>query len=230
MNTEILTDEDLFMQNYDQMPEERKKKIDRFKFHKDQRLSLGAGILLKKGLDDLGLEDEKIAYSKNGKPFIQDKSDVFFNISHSESMAVCAFSDRPVGVDIEKSVDFDELMVTQIFNSGEVKQSLSKYKDKSAGYTFLWTVKESFVKYLGIGLELSPKNICVDIGSEICVSCKGIDCANLHFYTIETGNYVLTVCSEYESFTDRVEWINKFSCRKRGSWSWRRKPCVRYIL
>ncbi len=183
MDTELLTDEDVFTRKYAEMPEERRNKIDRFKFHKDKRLSLAAGILLKKGLDDLGLSGEKIAVSKNGKPFIQD-SDVFFNLSHSGSMAVCAFSDRPVGVDIEERTDFDELLVRIIFNMSETEQSLSKYKDSSTGYTFLWTVKESFIKYLGTGLEIDPKTIFVDIAPEISVSCKGFDCSYLHFHSV----------------------------------------------
>ena len=205
LNTDILTDEDMFMQKYLEMSEERKKKIDSFRFHKDKRLSLGAGILLKKGFDNLGLTDKIIIRSKNGKPFVQDRNDVFFNISHSGSMAVCAFSDRPVGVDIEECKHFDDALVERLYNSSEKLQVLSKYKDSSVGYTFLWTVKESFIKYLGIGLSLDPKTICVDIDNEISVSCKGIDCSELHFSTIETESYFLTVCSEYESLTDYIE-------------------------
>jgi hypothetical protein len=44
--------------------------------------------------------DEKIHFTTNGKPYLQD-SFLHFNISHSEQYWVAAFSLSPIGIDIE---------------------------------------------------------------------------------------------------------------------------------
>ena len=56
IRTDILSDTELFRQWYEVMPQDRRKKIDSFRFDKDKRLSLGAGILLFNGLRRYGAE------------------------------------------------------------------------------------------------------------------------------------------------------------------------------
>ena len=44
----------------------------------------------------------RFARGGKGKPFVAEREDVFFNISHSGVYVVCAVSDGEIGVDIEK--------------------------------------------------------------------------------------------------------------------------------
>lgn len=51
----------------------------------------------------IDIAKQNFTYTEHGKPYLPDYSDVHFNISHSEKYVVCAVSDKPVGVDIQKN-------------------------------------------------------------------------------------------------------------------------------
>ena len=55
MDVGELEDEACFWRNYSSVSPARRAKIDSFRFMKDKRLSLGAGMLLARGLSDHGL-------------------------------------------------------------------------------------------------------------------------------------------------------------------------------
>ena len=52
-----------------EIPEERKQRIVRFQQEKDRKQSLGAGLLLKKCLEEYGLDIKDIYYQGNGIPW-----------------------------------------------------------------------------------------------------------------------------------------------------------------
>ena len=88
MNVDILSDEKIFQYYYEKLSDFRKEKIDAFRFEKDKKLSLGAGILLNNALSNEGLSDNNVYLDKNKKPFIFGRNDIFFNISHSGTLVV----------------------------------------------------------------------------------------------------------------------------------------------
>ena len=49
-----------------------------------------------------GKEAPNVFKDKNGKPYFDSKPDIHFSISHSGDYAMCAFSDNPIGADIQK--------------------------------------------------------------------------------------------------------------------------------
>ncbi len=98
LDTSVLEDEATFDMYYVMMPEYRRKKIDKKIFEKDKRLSLGAGILLHRALEDFLIRSQKhslhdefhIELGPDGKPFIPEIQDSFrFNLSHSGTKAIC---------------------------------------------------------------------------------------------------------------------------------------------
>lgn len=88
----------------------------------------------------------------NGKPVFSRYPDHCFNLSHSGGMALCALSDRPVGVDIEivrpRSTEFP----AYVFKGEEYERYMALGGDWEAFYA-LWTEKESILKYTGEGLR-----------------------------------------------------------------------------
>ena len=78
--------------------EERREKILRYRFEKDRRLSLGAGLLAAYALREAGAEDLALQTGEYGKPELLFYPNIRFNLSHSGTLAVCAVSDRPVVV------------------------------------------------------------------------------------------------------------------------------------
>ena len=69
-----------------------------------KRLSLGAGVLLERGLREYNICecDVKIKTGENGKPYLEEYPEIHFNLSHSGNMVFAVFSDREVGCDIEE--------------------------------------------------------------------------------------------------------------------------------
>ena len=97
IEVDFLKDREAFDFWYSQMPPYRKEKIDRMKVENAKLLSLGAGILLNRGLKEYGIQGASVFYGENNKPYIEGADSLYFNLSHSGSMAVCAFSDAEVG-------------------------------------------------------------------------------------------------------------------------------------
>ena len=249
LDTDILKDSNIYSLYYRQMPEDRREKIDRFRFDKDRRLSLGAGILLKLALDQAGMslarpdgviddsstrgsrrKTVKLSFSEQGKPFIKDREDIFFNLSHSGQLAACALSDKPVGIDIEGRQTFKESLIQRVFAAEELELAKGTggqpgiSKDKFC--TLLWTVKESLMKYFGKGLSMDPAGIRV-------ISCEkmndsywnwkiaGYEDLHVRSWSIRRtvintttppesrlpDYYQLSICSEYREFDAEPEWI-----------------------
>ena len=207
LDTHWLESSTVFDKWYKIMPTERRQKIDSFYFSKDKRLSLGVGILLHKGFLHEGITNTELSYGENGKPFLANKQDVYFNLSHSENMVICAFSDMPVGVDIEAYRHFDDELANFVYHKSELEHIHNNSDDADAGFTRLWTIKESVMKYFGTGLSLEPKEICIDMQNGISAFCKKYNCRNIYFTEYNSGEYYMTVCSEYKFFSNRLEWI-----------------------
>ncbi len=197
LNADSLIDKNSFDRWYPKLPLERRKRIDAIKVDSAKRLCLGAGILLHTAMADLGMTDYRIGTGEHGKPYLiwadgdssaknASKADatnmknIFFNISHSGSMAVLALSGSEVGVDIEEVRHFKDNLVNYTFNEDEIElaakmsacmnietniNSQSKDERNEPGhncdpvFTRLWTMKESVMKYTGTGIAMGTKNI-----------------------------------------------------------------------
>ncbi len=205
MNIDLLEDQAQFDLWYDKMPDFRKRKIDALKPHRSKLLSLGAGMLLDKAMKDCGFDDYEIELMENEKPHIKGRGDVFFNISHSGEMVVLGISDKEIGVDVEKVKHFKESLINYVFMPQDqdlAKELMISESDMDKVYTRLWTVKESIMKYSGMGISLSPKNILLRLeNGKIKASSAACDCEALNLLPYEIDDYQITICSEYEDFT-----------------------------
>ena len=83
--------------------EHRKRKAEAFRFEKDRRLCLLAGMLLDQLLEAYGLRECDMTYIENeyGKPLFAQHPELHFSLAHSEHMAAAALSTVPVGIDVE---------------------------------------------------------------------------------------------------------------------------------
>ena len=106
--------------------------------------------LLKKVLSHYGITDE-IVYNDYGKPYLKNK-EIYFNISHSFAYTVLVIADSNVGVDIEK-ITMRENVIDKMCTKEEKK--LIKTKED---FTKMSVKKESYLKYLGIGMSYGLKN------------------------------------------------------------------------
>lgn len=140
--------------------EQRRDYALRFKFQQDQKLALSVYLLLKQGLNkEYGILDNPIfEFEESGKPFIPSYPDVFFSMSHSKTVALCAISDRPIGADIEivRTVSPDLMKYTM--NDDELS-FIMNHNEPDLAFFYLWTQKEALLKLSGRGITFELKNI-----------------------------------------------------------------------
>lgn len=126
------------------------------KKERSHRLSKLGRELLYYGLTELyGLEGEKEPIGKTpyGKPYLVHHPEIHYNISHSGSVAVCAFAPFPVGVDIQEKVPSAAEKIAGRFFSAEEVQEIQKSEDPERVFFRIWTREESFAKWDGRGLS-----------------------------------------------------------------------------
>ena len=149
----------LFHRFYMQMPASRREKIDRIRFAEGKQLSLGAGALLNLALRSAGIEGPSANFAEgpHGKPFLRDRPDIFFSLSHSGRRVLCVLSDLVCGGDVEQIGRGSPALARRFFTDEE---SAALAAEASAGgeeafqrlFARIWTRKESLLKATGDGL------------------------------------------------------------------------------
>ncbi|OEG16257.1 hypothetical protein BCR23_05050 [Enterococcus quebecensis] len=189
---------------------ERKKQIDSLKFKEDKKRSLIAEILILNALVcDFSFltSDIKFLKTEYGKPYL-DGSRLQFNISHSGNYVICGVSNGCLGVDIEEYGDCHKELI-HYFHPEEILEynKLNSFQQKKYFYDF-WSLKESYVKYLGLGLsynldsfylikEKERYSVIREDGEETSVKLEILNIDN---------QYACSICYEAE----RVDRIEKF--------------------
>ena len=143
------------------LSDEEKLRANRLKFpHLRVRYVAARGILRRLLSQYLSVSavDIKINYGKQGKPFLMNFPNFKFNLSHSEDLAVFAFSkSMTLGIDVEyinKEIDIESI-VPRFFSKNEAASVLGLTPDKRpAAFFNCWTRKEAFIKAKGGGLSI----------------------------------------------------------------------------
>lgn len=126
--------------------------------------------------------DLEVAFGENGKPYFKHYPSFNFNISHSENILAVAFSDSPVGIDVEKIRDVN-LKIAQKYFSEEEKKLAHNNDD----FFYVWTRKEAYIKQSGKGLSVPLSSFC--------------SLENENIKTFKFDRFVISICGETEDFT-----------------------------
>lgn len=199
MDTEELSDEAHFRKCYESLSASRQEKIDGYRFLTDKKLSMGAGLLLDRGLREYGLREAKvrIAQGENGKPYLPDYPEIHYNLSHSGNMVLAVFAREETGCDIEKIQTVNLKLAKRFFCPREYAY-ISDLKGERQNYAFcrLWTLKESFLKVTGMGMKLPLDSFEFTIseqGKEVAIH-QEYDGNQYQFIEKNFGKYHAAVC------------------------------------
>lgn len=172
---------------------DRQKKISRYRFDKDKKLSCGAYLLLKKLLDEINITDPIFKTKKYGKSYISNYPDIHFNLSHSGKYVACAIADTPIGVDIEyNDCEIDLNIAKHYFFNSEYKRIIEAETPSNEFFKY-WVLKESYMKYTGLGFHLSLDSFEIIMENDD-IKLKD-DKNNIKFNLFDVDNYKLAFAS-----------------------------------
>lgn len=195
--------------------DERRRRVASYRFSVDKIRCLIAELLVRHLLaEHFGVNPTSllIRYSRYGKPYLEN-SNIHFNISHSGDWVVCAMGDSEIGVDIEVMKQIDFHAVYHYFSNTEIERldAVDLVTNPDAFYQ-IWTLKESYVKYLGLGLQCPFSNfsIMVESNDKIKVAHDGHTNTVSFFSTkIDEGHWYALCMDE----TEQVAPIKMFSAQ-----------------
>ena len=182
----------------DLISDEKREKIERFHFHEDYLRSLYGDILVRKGIEtEFGIESKDITFDKNtyGKPFVVGIPDVHYNISHSGDWVVCIISRQECGIDVEKIDKAHMDIAKRYFTNAEYKTLETKVGEAQREYFYdLWTLKESYIKYKGKGLQIPLNSFGFEQrGGSFYLDSNNEEQLSFQQFTIDQG-YKLSAC------------------------------------
>lgn len=189
-----------FYISYLKLSKERKQKVKKLKNYRAKCLCIISELLLKKALCELNINDEIIySYNKHKKPYLKNYADIYFNYSHSNEYVICVISDNEIGCDLQYIDKLNSKLYRRFFSKEEVKflDTLSDEKKVNKFFEF-WTLKESYIKYIGDGLAMPLDSFNVLEKDKL----EGF------FYSVNiNSDYKCSVCSKYK---EQIEIYNVY--------------------
>ncbi len=137
----------------------RKQTVDKITLKDKSNKRLLAGYLLERTLREYAvqmanpIEAMEFIVEENGKPVLNGRQDIFFNMSHSGNMVVIAVGDTAMGVDVELTDTCTEKVAKRFFHANEWEYIESYKGNKKPLLARCWTMKEAYIKYTGEGLK-----------------------------------------------------------------------------
>lgn len=112
-------------------------------------------------------QEVRLRYALQGKPALEGDSDLSFNVSHTDGLALMGFvKRRSIGVDVEnldRKIEAERL--AERFFSQRERQALRTLRgdELQAAFFRCWTRKEAYIKAIGDGLSLPLHQFDVSI-------------------------------------------------------------------
>jgi 4'-phosphopantetheinyl transferase len=177
---------------YEMLSKQRQQKLDRYYYFSDKEQGLTAYLLLQYGMmQEIGIFSKPIfTYSKNNKPYITELPNMYFNLSHCKYGAVCAIDRVEIGTDIQEITKYDENEAKLVMNKKEIG-IIEKNINRNEAFTRLWTLKESYVKMLGLGIAMDLEQI--DFSN---MNYNQFKQYGYQFEVHQLGNMFLSICSK----------------------------------
>ena len=105
----------------------------------------------------------------HGQPMVDPSFGVYFSISHTRNMTLCVVARCPVGADVEfvdHGLNVGELSSIAL-SDVERRTLLEKHSQFRLRHLLqVWTLKEAYLKALGVGFSREPSSLEIDLASK----------------------------------------------------------------
>ena len=216
-------------QHFDELVErlypERKSRVLAFRRKEPAYVSVVAGLLLQELVEkQLGIHPDELVLEKNenGKPWIEDHPEFYFNISHAGDYVVLAYGDVPLGIDIEQiraqnmhvakrcytEAEYAYVTGADSEENHEVKIGTDMTMpipsmDINDRFFYLWTMKESYLKLTGDGISVPLNSFEIDPEQKTVVG------TSYRYFMLRMDDYWIAVCTGEEC---EITYDNKTCC------------------
>ncbi len=153
-------------------------------------------------------EVPRLQYGEFGKPRLADYPLVQCNLSHCDGMAVCLFSPHVCGVDAESIRSYRARVAGRVC-SAEEQDALAAAENQDLLFTRLWTLKEAYVKAIGIGVSYPMRQVSFTLEENRIVSSK----PEASFAQLLLPHHVVSVCVLAQLPEQPVLYCNQQSCQ-----------------
>ncbi|SMC21813.1 4'-phosphopantetheinyl transferase [Clostridium acidisoli DSM 12555] len=204
-------DEEILNDLLNYVSEDKRLRLLRYRFLDDRKRGVVSDLLIRYIINrklNYKIKDIIFKYNNFGKPYLFGSSEFQYNISHSGKYVVCATSNKAIGVDIENIKPIDMSIIKHVFTKNEYNDFENAEKKTETFYS-IWTLKESFVKLIGSGLNIPLNSFCIDGIFNTNTYCKYKD-ETFYFkqYNIDP-DYKLSICYKEKILQDEIK-IFKF--------------------
>jgi len=142
------------------LSEKRRNKVKKIKSPHGKKASAVVYLLLRLALRDIyGINEIlEFDFTKTGKPVLQNYPNIHFSLSHSFNVAVCAVSDKEIGVDVQQISNIKEKVAKRVLADKEFSGFINSLSPDEY-FCDIWTKKESFLKLTGQGIATELREI-----------------------------------------------------------------------
>ncbi|WP_270171090.1 4'-phosphopantetheinyl transferase family protein [Paenibacillus sp. SYP-B4298] len=162
-------EEDVYRHLLSDAAPDKQQRIERYVRRADAYRSLLADAIVRRRLATLlRVKTSALTFSSNayGKPYVEQAEGLHFNTTHSGQWVAVVFSDEPSGIDVEIMKKSDSLpLARRFFSPTEYEAIQSSDQQLQTFYTY-WSMKESYIKALGLGLSKELTSFTVLIGED----------------------------------------------------------------
>lgn len=192
---------------------ERLEEIQQIRVPEERKRRLVSAFVIKDLLSKkIKTATSNIKLTENifGKKSCENNQDIHFNISHSGNWIVVGFGISEIGIDVEKMEEIDLSGVASFFTKEEQLFLTADRKNRLIDFYKIWTAKESYMKYTGLGFNMDLDSFIVPFTNKGKIQKKSIK--NFEGPDVMTfpfaNHYCLSICSEK---IDEINWIyNKY--------------------
>jgi 4'-phosphopantetheinyl transferase len=155
------------------LPQERIARIQKYYHQEDKLRCFISGLVAlwaTVNYFDIAVEAVNLHLDFGEQPYATtvDGRKVFLSIAHSGNYVACMIDSQPCGIDVEVINREHIKIVERFFHYEEVLilSQISDVNEKAKCFTLIWTMKEAYLKFLGVGLSRQLSSFKIEIRNE----------------------------------------------------------------
>lgn len=146
-------------------------------------------LLIQYMLKSKKIRFDRVYAGKYGKLYIDSEKYIDFSVAHSHRYVVGIIDNNKIGIDIEK-IGKTDLRFSKRFYTEEENKYCIEQKDIYR----VWTLKESYLKCIGLGLGIPLRSFSVIRDHVVMFTCEKQRCDSIFLHSLKVNDYYISIC------------------------------------